>query len=164
MGIKYLIFLNIVYIVPIKIKQCERLNWKTAYAMKLTNNTKWVSSELFECDMAKLELLGREHLHHLFMTELLLVWPVGQMDSHIKDCVTKLSQVPETAAYQFECDNLTCRTIVILFILCSKLTKGIEKRFLKNLQIREGHFPSFYLEHNSLKNETKITKVFEILK
>ena len=111
MGIKYLIFLNIVYIVPIKIKQCERLNWKTAYAMKLTNNTKWVSSELFECDMAKLGLLGREHLHHLFMTELLLVWPVGQMDSHIKDCVTKLSQVPETAAYQFECDNLTCRAI-----------------------------------------------------
>ena len=46
---------------------------------------------------AKLGSLGRGHLHHLmFITELLLVLPVGHMDSHITDKVTKPSQVAWT--------------------------------------------------------------------
>ena len=66
-----------------------------AYTMILAYNTKSVSSQLFGCGRAKLGPLGREHLHHLmFTTELLLVQPVGHMDPHITDKVTKPSQVP----------------------------------------------------------------------
>ena len=91
------IFLNIVYTVSMDGNQLERLSWKTAYAIILANNTKWVSSQLFVCGRAKLGPLGREHLHYLmFITELLLVWPIGNMDPHITDWVTKPSQVPWT--------------------------------------------------------------------
>ena len=63
--------------------------------MILANNTKRVSSRLFECGSAKLGPLGRGHLHHLmFITELLLVYPVGHMDPYIMDKVTKPNQVP----------------------------------------------------------------------
>ena len=44
--------------------------------------------------MAKLGPQGSAHLHHLSILELLLVWPVGHMDPHIADCVTKPSQMP----------------------------------------------------------------------
>ena len=61
-----------------------------AYSMILANNTKWVSSQLFGCGRAKVGPLGRGNLHHLmFITELLLVLPVGHMDPHITDKVTK---------------------------------------------------------------------------
>ena len=67
--------------VSMNTNQWERLSWKTAYSMILANNTKWVPSQLFGCDRGKLGPLGREHLHHLiFITKLLLVWPVGHMD------------------------------------------------------------------------------------
>ena len=51
------------------------------------------SSQLFGCGRGKLGLLGRGYLHHLFATELLLVWPVGHMHPQITDRVTKPSQV-----------------------------------------------------------------------
>ena len=75
--------------------QWERLSWKTAYSMILANiNTKWVSSQPFGCNRAKLGPLRRDHLHHLMLiTELLLVWPVGHMDLNITDWTTKPSQV-----------------------------------------------------------------------
>ena len=68
--------------VSMNTNQWERLSWKTVYSMILANNnTKWVSSQLFGCGRAKLGPLGRGHLHHLmFITELLLVWPVGHMN------------------------------------------------------------------------------------
>ena len=66
-----------------------------AYSMILANNTKWVSSQLFGCGRAKLGPLGRRHLYHqMFITELLLVLPVGHIDPHITDKVTKPGQVP----------------------------------------------------------------------
>ena len=69
---------------------------KDSICMILTNNTKWVSSQLFLCGWAKLRSQQRKHLHKLFITELLLVWPVGHMDRHITDWVTKPSQLPWT--------------------------------------------------------------------
>ena len=76
--------------VPINTNQWERLIWKTIYSMILTNNnTNGVPSQLFGCGRAKFGLLGRRHLHHLlFITELLLVWPVGHMDHNITDWTT----------------------------------------------------------------------------
>ena len=57
------------------------------------NNTKRVSSQLFECGKATLGPLGREDLYHLmFIAELLLVLPIGHMDFNITD-PTKPSQV-----------------------------------------------------------------------
>ena len=39
--------------------------------------------------------LGRGHRHYLmFITELLLVLPIGRMDTHITDWIIKPSQVP----------------------------------------------------------------------
>ena len=68
--------------VSLNTNQWERLSWKTVYSMILANNnTKWVSSRLFGCGRTKLGPLGKGHLHHLmFITELLLVWPVSHMD------------------------------------------------------------------------------------
>ena len=80
--------------VPTNTNQGERLTWKTTYSMILANNTKWVSSQLFGYDRAKLGPLGRWHLHHLmFITELLLVWPVGHIDPDITDWAIKPIQV-----------------------------------------------------------------------
>ena len=62
--------------------------------MILANNTKSVSIQPFGCDRANLGQLGKRHLHHpKFITESLLVWPVGHMDLHITDWVTKSIQV-----------------------------------------------------------------------
>ena len=62
---------------------------------------------------------GRTKLGHLYdliyITELLLVWPVGNMNPYITDWVTKSSPVPrefELVTYQSECDALTYRTIL----------------------------------------------------
>ena len=75
-------FFNYCLEVSMNTNHCERLSWKTVHSMILVNNnTKWVFSQLFGCGKAKLESLGRGHLHHLvFITELLLVLPVGYMD------------------------------------------------------------------------------------
>ena len=82
--------------VSVNTNQLKRLSWKTVYSIILANNnTKWVSSQLFWCGRAKLGPLGRGHLHHLmFITELLLVWPVGHTDPNITNWATKPSQVP----------------------------------------------------------------------
>ena len=73
--------------VSMNTNQWERLSWKTVYSIILArNNTKSVSSQLFGCGRAKFGPLGRGHLHHLiFITELLLVSPVGHMDPNITD-------------------------------------------------------------------------------
>ena len=80
--------------VSMNTNQWERLTWKTVYSTILTSsNTKWVSSQLFGCGRAKLGLLGRGHLHHqMFITELLLVWPVGHMDPLLNLCCVYQSE------------------------------------------------------------------------
>ena len=100
--------------VSMNTNQWDRLTWKTVYSTILTNsNTKWVSSQLFGCGRAKLGPLGRGHLHHLmFITELLLVWPVAHMD-------------PLLTPYSLLCVTRWQRNGV---------------RFLKNLQKRDSHF------------------------
>ena len=100
--------------VSMNTNQWKRLSWKTVYSMILANNnTKWVSSQLFGCGRAKLGPLGRGHLHHLmFITELLLVWPVA----HIDPLLTPYS------------------------LLCVTKWQRNGVRFLKNLQKREDHF------------------------
>ena len=100
--------------VSVNTNQWERLSWKTVYSMILANNnTKWVSSQLFGCGRAKLEPLGRGHLHHLmFITELLLVLPVGHMDP----------------------------LLTLYSLLCVTKWQGNGVRFLKNLEKKDGHF------------------------
>ena len=62
--------------------------------MILANNTKRVSSQLFGCGRPKLGSPGRGPVQNLtFITELLLVWPVCYMDSHLTDWITKPSEV-----------------------------------------------------------------------
>ena len=91
--------------VSMNTNQWGRLRWKTAYSMILANNTKWDSSQLFGWRKAKLGPLGRWHLHHLmFITELLLLWPVGHMDPNITDWATKPTQVP-TWMWRFNLQN-----------------------------------------------------------
>ena len=95
--------------VSMNISQWERFSWKTAYSMILINNAKWVSSQLFGCSRVTVGPLEMWHLYHLmFVTELLLVGPVGHIDPHMKDWVSKCL---ETATYQLECDALTYRAI-----------------------------------------------------
>ena len=90
------IFLHPVYTVLMNTNQFQRLSWKTANAI-IVANTKWISSQLFACDRAKLPQLARGHLDQLmFITELLLIWAVVHMDPHLTDWVTKPSQVPQT--------------------------------------------------------------------
>ena len=84
--------------VSMNTNQWERLSWKTAYAMILANNTKWVPSQLFVWGRAKLGLLERRHLHHMSIIELSIVLPVGQMDPH---WFTRPSRCPELVTYQF---------------------------------------------------------------
>ena len=96
-GIFPLDYKNTIYTVSMSTNLSERLSWKMTYAMILANNTKWVSSQLFGCGSAKLWSLGGGHLYHLmFIIELLLVQPVGHMDPHITDEITKPNQVPWT--------------------------------------------------------------------
>ena len=57
---------------------------------------------IFRCGRTKLGPQGWGHLYDLiYITELLLVWPVGHMNPYITDWVTKS-----------ECDALTYRTIL----------------------------------------------------
>ena len=88
--------------------------WKRVYSMILVNdNPKWVSSQLFGCDRAKLGPLGRGHLHHLmFIIEVLLVRPVGHMDP----------------------------LLTLYSLLCVTKWQRNGVRFLKNLQKKDGHF------------------------
>ena len=81
--------------VSMNTNQWERLSWKTVYSIILANNnTKWVPSQLFGCKRAKFSPIRRGHLHYLmFITELLLVWPVGHMDPNVTDWATKPIQV-----------------------------------------------------------------------
>ena len=45
------------------------------------NNKKWVSSQLFGFSRAKLGPLRKGHHDHLmFITEFLLIWPVGYIE------------------------------------------------------------------------------------
>ena len=104
-------FLNTVYTVSINTNRWEKLGWKTGYAIILASKTKWVSSQLFVCDRDKHGPLGRRHLHYLFITELLLFWPVGYMNPHLTDWVTEPSQVPWTG-------NLPICQVVYISIFC----------------------------------------------
>ena len=79
---------------PMNRNQWERLSWKTAYAMILAHNTKWVSTQLFVCVKKAFKPLGRGCLLHLCMTGLLLFWPVDHIDPLITDWVTKPSHMP----------------------------------------------------------------------
>ena len=82
------------HIFKMNTKQWDRLSWKTVLAMILANITKWASSQLFACGSLKLGTLERGHLRHLmFITALLLVCPVGHIDPHITDWVTKPRQM-----------------------------------------------------------------------
>ena len=84
---------------------------KTAYAIILTNNTRWVSGQQFECGKAKLMPLERGHLHQLpFIISLLLIWLVGHLDPQIFNWVTEPRDVTKEfrqATYHFECNTLT---------------------------------------------------------
>ena len=52
------------------------------------------------------------HFHHLiFVTELLLVSPVGHMDPHETEWSLNLAKCPELVNYQLKCDALTYRVI-----------------------------------------------------
>ena len=100
--------------VSMNTNQWKRLSWKTVYSMILANNnTEWVSSQLFRCSKTKLGPLGRGHLYHLmFIIELLLVWPVGNMDP----------------------------LLTLHYLLCVTKWQRDEVRFLKNLRKSEDHF------------------------
>ena len=100
--------------VSMNTSQSERLTWKTVYSIILANNnTKWVSSQLFGCGRAKFGPLGRGHLHHLMLiTELLLLWPAGHMDS----------------------------LLTLYSLLCVTRWQRNGVKFLKKLRKRDGHF------------------------
>ena len=88
------IFLNY-YLHSFNEHKSVREKWKTAYSKILAKNTKWVAIQLFGCGRAKIGLLRRRHFHYLmFIIELLLVLPVGHMDTHIIHSITKPSKVP----------------------------------------------------------------------
>ena len=131
-------FLKYCLEVPMNTNQWERLSWKTVSSRILSNNnTKWVSSQLFGCDRIKLGSLGRGHLHHLiYITELLIVWTVGYMDSNIIDWGTKPIQLfwNGNLPTWMWCLNLHNQSQYSL------LGQRGGERFLKNLQKGEGHF------------------------
>ena len=83
--------------------------------MILACNSKSVSSQLFGCGRGKPGLQGQGRLHHLmYITELLLVLPVGHMNPYVTDWVTKSSSVPrefELVTYQSKSDASTYRII-----------------------------------------------------
>ena len=90
--------------VSMNTNQWERLSWKTVYSIIWTNNnTKWVSTQLFGCGRAKLGPLGGGNLHHLiFITVLLIVWPVGHMDPLLTLCSLLYNKVKEEWVEIFE--------------------------------------------------------------
>ena len=95
--------------VSMNTNQRVRFSWKTVYSMILANNnTKWVFSQLFGYSRVK---LGPPH-HLMFITELLLVLPVGHMDP----------------------------LLTLYSLLCVTKWQRNGVRFLKNLQKRDGHF------------------------
>ena len=120
--------------------QWERLNWKPIYSMILANNTKGVSSQLFGCGRVKLGPLERGHLHHLFINELLLVWPVGHMDPHTTDWTIKSRQVSWTGNLPTWMWHFNPRAIHNTLYCMWQGDKSNGERFLKNLKKREGHF------------------------
>ena len=79
----------------------------------------------------------------MFITELLLVWPVDHMDPDITDWVTKPSQLPWAGNKmwpQFECDTLTYRVIRnTIYIVCDKVTENWKEIF-EELGNEEGLF------------------------
>ena len=82
------------------------------------------------CGRAKLAPPGRGHLYYLmFITELLPVWPVGHMDSHITDWVTKPSQVPWLETYQFKCDPFTYKAIRNILCCMRQIVRGMGRNF-----------------------------------
>ena len=121
--------------------QWEILNWKTAYSWILVNNTMWVSSQLFGCGWAKPGPLGRVHLHHLmFITELLLVWPVGHIDPLLRDWATKPSQVPWNGNPPTWMWRLNLQSHSQYSLFCGTKWQRNGNKFLKNLQTKDGHF------------------------
>ena len=133
---------NTVCRVSMSRNQWERISCKTTlYSMILTNSTKWVSSQLFRCCRAKLGPIGRTNLQHLsFITKLLLVWPVVKMDPHLKDWITKSSQVPWTGnlpSWMWHLNLQSHSQYPLLYV--TRWQKNGE-RFLKDLQKTEGHF------------------------
>ena len=121
--------------------QWEKLNWKTVYSMILANNnTKWVSSQLFGCGRAKLEPLGRGHLHQL-ITELLLVLPVGHMDPLLTLysllCVTKWKR----KGWDFW---RTCKRTTIILGQCRRLDVIFTLSELKPDSVSSRTFPFWF--------------------
>ena len=113
-SINYLGWESNISISPLRffeISQWVRLSWKIAYAMILANNTKWVSCQLFVCGRVKLGSLGKRHPHHLSITEFLLIRPVGHMDPHITDWVTRHTQEPWAG-------NMPIFQVVYISIFC----------------------------------------------
>ena len=111
--------------VSLDTNQWERLSWKTKYSMILTNNnTNRVSSQLFGYDRAKFRPLGRRHLHHLmFITELLLVWPVGHMDPNITDWATNPSQMPWNCNLPTWMWCYSSEPFIIFPVVCNRVTE-----------------------------------------
>ena len=62
--------------------------------MILANSTKWDCGRV--CGRAKVGPRGSRHYHHLLITEILIVSILGHIEPHIRDCITKPSQVPRT--------------------------------------------------------------------
>ena len=105
------------YTTKIFLNKPVSLSCKTAYAIILANKVNWVSSQLFICGTVKLTPLGRRYLHHLFITELLLVWPAGHMNPRITHWFTKPSLLPWTgnlSVCQVVYSPWTVKTIIIL--------------------------------------------------
>ena len=127
------IFLNTVQPVSMNTKQWEILSWKTAYAMILANNAKWVSNQLFGCGKAKLGPQGQGDLYHLmFITELLIVWPVCQMSSYVADWSLNLDKCPgklNCQATNFLTYTLTYATICNALYGLWKCDRGMGRDF-----------------------------------
>ena len=101
--------------VSMNTNQWERLSWNLIYLMILTNNiANGVSSQLSGCCRAKLGPLGRRHIHLIFITELLVVWPVGHMNLIWQNGPLNQSKCPEMATYQ---------SFIIVSIVCNKVTE-----------------------------------------
>ena len=97
-------------------------NWKKTYAMILTNNTNWFSSQLFACGKAKLGSLEIGHLYHLFITTLMsdlyATWTLrGSLN---------LAKCPGSLNWQPTVLNVTPEptdTFVIVSIICDKVAE-----------------------------------------
>ena len=164
-------------------------SWKAACAMILANNKKWFLNNLFGCGKVNIEPLVRRNFRHpIFITALLLVWAVTDMDPHLTDWVTKPGKFTGSLNCQPTNLNVTrqpAEPFVILSSVCDKVTEGWWDVFQK-LSKEEGTFWNYvdlsmlfspYLDWNLLPflptishfdvehySWKKITKVFKILK